>query len=70
MLGGFRAMEDNEEYGRPEDFADRVLAVVASDAPTPLRVPVGEDAYAYLEAAEQAAREEFAAARALVRPQV
>lgn len=70
MLGGFRAMEDNEEYGRPEDFADRVLAVVASDAPTPLRVPVGEDAYAYLEAAEQAAREEFAAARALVRPRV
>ncbi|MGI5447014.1 SDR family oxidoreductase [Streptomyces sp. CA-243310] len=70
MLGGFRAMEDNEEYGRPEDFADRVLAVVASDAPTPLRVPVGEDAFAYLEAAEQAAREEFAAARALVRPQV
>ncbi|MFE2525623.1 SDR family oxidoreductase [Streptomyces sp. NPDC059382] len=68
MLGGFRAMEDNAEYGRPEDFADRVLAVVASDAPTPLRVPVGEDAYAYLEAAEQAAREEFAAARALVRP--
>lgn len=35
MLGGFRAMEDNEEYGRPEDFADGVLAIVASDAPTP-----------------------------------
>ncbi|MFD9377455.1 SDR family oxidoreductase [Streptomyces sp. NPDC059999] len=69
MLGGFRAMEDNEEYGRPEDFADGVLAIVASDAPTPLRVPIGEDAYAYLEAVEQAAREEFAAARALARPQ-
>ncbi|WP_392896836.1 SDR family oxidoreductase [Streptomyces sp. LN699] len=69
MLGGFRAMEDNEEYGRPEDFADGVLAIVASDAPTPLRVPIGEDAYAYLEAVEQAAREEFAAARTLARPQ-
>ncbi|MEU9420588.1 SDR family oxidoreductase [Streptomyces sp. NPDC048272] len=70
MLGGFRGMEDNEEYGRPEDFADCVLTLVGSDVPTPLRVPVGEDAYAYLEVAEQAAREEFAAARALVRPQV
>ncbi|MFJ9078460.1 SDR family oxidoreductase [Streptomyces sp. NPDC102278] len=70
MLGGFRGMEDNEEYGRPEDFADSVLTLVGSDVPTPLRVPVGEDAYAYLEVAEQAAREEFAAARALVRPQV
>ncbi|MEU9804059.1 SDR family oxidoreductase [Streptomyces sp. NPDC051000] len=69
MLGGFRGMEDNEEYGRPEDFADCVLTLVGSDVPTPLRVPVGEDAYAYLEVAEQAAREEFAAARALVRPQ-
>ncbi|MEV6575965.1 SDR family oxidoreductase [Streptomyces sp. NPDC051577] len=69
MLGGFRGMEDNEEYGRPEDFADCVLTLVGSDVPTPLRVPVGEDAYAYLEVAEQEAREEFAAARALVRPQ-
>ncbi|MFJ7203644.1 SDR family oxidoreductase [Streptomyces sp. NPDC098789] len=68
MLDGFRGMEDNEEYGRPEDFADTLLALVASDLPTPLRVPVGEDAYAYLEAAEEAARAEFAAARALVRP--
>ncbi|MET9697236.1 SDR family oxidoreductase [Streptomyces sp. NPDC006529] len=68
MRDGFRGMEDNAEYGRPEDFAETLLALVASDVPTPLRVPVGEDAYAYLEAAEEAARAEFAAARALVMP--
>ncbi|MER5732196.1 SDR family oxidoreductase [Streptomyces sp. NPDC002138] len=68
MLDGFRGMEDNQEYGRPEDFADTVLALVASEAATPLRVPIGEDAFAYLEVAEEAAREEFAAARALVGP--
>ncbi|GGZ95523.1 SDR family NAD(P)-dependent oxidoreductase [Streptomyces subrutilus] len=68
MLGDFRSMEDNTGFGRPEEFADAVLALVAADGPTPLRVPVGADAYLYLEAAEAAAREEFAAARALVRP--
>ncbi|WP_432753865.1 SDR family oxidoreductase [Streptomyces sp. JL2001] len=65
MLEGARALADNPETGRPEDFAARVLGIVATDGPTPLRVPVGDDAYGYLELAEQASREEFAAARAL-----
>ncbi|MFJ9344671.1 SDR family oxidoreductase [Streptomyces sp. NPDC101733] len=65
MLEGARGLADNPETGRPEDFAARVLAIVASDSPTPLRIPVGEDAYGYLDVAEQAYREEYAAARAL-----
>ncbi|MEV7723644.1 SDR family oxidoreductase [Streptomyces sp. NPDC087917] len=65
MLEGARGLADNPETGRPEDFAARVLAIVASDSPTPLRIPVGEDAYGYLDVAEQVYREEYAAARAL-----
>ncbi|MFG2616877.1 SDR family oxidoreductase [Streptomyces sp. NPDC048507] len=65
MLEGSRGLADNPETGRPEDFAARVLDIVAAHAPTPLRIPVGDDAYGYLEVAEQEAREEFAAARAL-----
>lgn len=66
MLDGFRVMADDTAAGRPEDFAARVLDIVAADASTPLRVPIGDDAYAYVDMAEQAAREELAAARALV----
>ncbi|WP_328303244.1 SDR family oxidoreductase [Streptomyces sp. NBC_00435] len=66
MLEGARGLADSPETGRPEDFAARVLEIVAADA-TPLRIPVGDDAYGYLEVADQAYREEFAAARILTR---
>ncbi|MFG3281318.1 SDR family oxidoreductase [Streptomyces sp. NPDC048111] len=65
MLEGTRGLVDNPEIGRPEDFAARVLAIVAAEGPTPLRIPIGDDAYGYLEAADLASREELAAARAL-----
>ncbi|MEU3461952.1 SDR family oxidoreductase [Streptomyces sp. NPDC006733] len=65
MLEGSRGLADNPETGRPEAFAAHVLDIVAADAPTPLRIPVGEDAYGYLDLADQAARTEFAAARLL-----
>ncbi|QNP67103.1 SDR family NAD(P)-dependent oxidoreductase [Streptomyces genisteinicus] len=64
-LAGVRGMAHDAATGRPGDFAEQVLAVVTATGPTPLRVPIGADAYAYLEAAEQAARDELAAARAL-----
>jgi NAD(P)-dependent dehydrogenase (short-subunit alcohol dehydrogenase family) len=64
-LDAVRGMADNPAIGRPQDYAARILGIVAADAPTPLRIPVGDDAYTYLETAEQAAREELAAARAL-----
>ncbi|MFG2335378.1 SDR family oxidoreductase [Streptomyces yangpuensis] len=65
MLDGARGLADNPETGRPEDFAARVLGVVEAEGPTPLRIPVGEDAYGYLEVADEAWHEEFAAARIL-----
>lgn len=64
-LDGVRGMADDTATGRPRDFAAQVLAVVTADGPTPLRVPIGDDAYAYLDVVEQASREELAAARAL-----
>ncbi|MFD9473200.1 SDR family oxidoreductase [Streptomyces goshikiensis] len=66
MLEGTRGLADNPGTGRPEDFAARVLDIVAAAAPTPLRIPVGDDAYGYLDLDEQASRAEYAAARALV----
>jgi NAD(P)-dependent dehydrogenase (short-subunit alcohol dehydrogenase family) len=68
MLGAFRSMADNQDLGRPEDFADAVLQLVGAEPGGPLRVPIGADAFAYLDAAEQAARAELAAARALAHP--
>ncbi|THA86247.1 SDR family oxidoreductase [Streptomyces sp. A0592] len=65
MLEGARGLAENPETGHPEDFAARVLDIVAAEGPTPLRIPVGEDAYGYLELADEAWREEFAAARIL-----
>ncbi|MFE5540596.1 SDR family oxidoreductase [Streptomyces sp. NPDC056492] len=65
MLDGARGLAENPETGRPEDFAERVLDIVTAQGPTPLRIPVGDDAYGYLDLAEQASREEFAAARIL-----
>lgn len=65
MLEGARGLAENPETGRPEDFAARVLDIVAADAPTPLRIPVGDDAFGYLDLAEQTYREEYDAARIL-----
>ncbi|MER7760342.1 SDR family oxidoreductase [Streptomyces sp. NPDC097619] len=67
MLEGARGMADSPETGRPEDFAARVLEIVGSTEPTPLRIPVGADAYGYLDLAGHAAAEELAAARALTK---
>ncbi|MFF7333513.1 SDR family NAD(P)-dependent oxidoreductase [Streptomyces sp. NPDC008150] len=67
MLEGTRGLAANPETGRPEDFAARVLDIVNADVPTPLRIPVGDDAYGYLELVEQASRDELATARALTR---
>ncbi|MEV7416669.1 SDR family oxidoreductase [Streptomyces sp. NPDC089919] len=66
MLEGARGLAENPETGRPEDFAARVLEIVGSEAPTPLRIPVGNDAYGYLDLAAAAAGEELEAARELV----
>ncbi|WP_329034116.1 SDR family oxidoreductase [Streptomyces sp. NBC_00178] len=65
MLEGSRGLATNPGTGRPEDFAARVLGIVGAEAPTPLRIPVGDDAYGFLEHAGQASREELAAARIL-----
>jgi hypothetical protein len=64
-LDAVRGMADDVTTGRPEDFATRMLDIVATDGPTPLRIPIGADAYAFLEAVEQASREELTAARTL-----
>ncbi|MFI5542609.1 SDR family oxidoreductase [Streptomyces sp. NPDC051815] len=67
MLEGARGLAENPDTGRPEDFAAHVLDIVAAGAATPLRIPVGEDAYGYLDEAERAYRADFAAARLLTR---
>ncbi len=63
MIGLYRGMEQNADLGRPEDFAEAVLRLVAAETPTPLRVPIGPGAYELLAAAQQAAEEQFAAAQ-------
>ncbi|GAA2741902.1 SDR family oxidoreductase [Kitasatospora cinereorecta] len=65
MLGALRAMEETPGMGRPADFAAGVLRLVATAGALPLRVPIGPSSFDFLEAVEQAAREELAAARAL-----
>ncbi|BFV60039.1 oxidoreductase [Kitasatospora sp. CMC57] len=64
MREAMRQMEDAPALNRPEYFADVVRRLVAAEQDTPLRVPVGPDAYGYLDQVEQAARDELAAARA------
>ncbi|WP_441248101.1 SDR family oxidoreductase [Kitasatospora sp. McL0602] len=60
---GVRGMTDNPVLGRPEDFAALVLRLVATPD-TPQRVPVGADAYQYLEAIHGHSGTELATARA------
>lgn len=62
---GLRGMDDNPTLSRPETFATHLLRLVTADT-APLRVPIGPDAYAFLDMTETAAREELAAARAFV----
>jgi NAD(P)-dependent dehydrogenase (short-subunit alcohol dehydrogenase family) len=62
---GLRGMPGNPGLSRPETFAHHVLRLVASPT-APLRVPIGADAYDFLEAAEAAGRAELAAAHAFV----
>ncbi|MFI5530585.1 SDR family oxidoreductase [Kitasatospora sp. NPDC051853] len=64
MLATMRQMEDLPEIGRPADFAERVLRIVAAEE-APVRIPIGSDAYTYLAQVEEAARTELATARAL-----
>lgn len=59
---GIRTMGDNADIGSPDRFAALVLRIVASEQ-TPLRLPVGLDAYAYLAASDEAHRQDFEAAR-------
>lgn len=65
MRAGLRDMEDNPALGRPETFATHVLRLVAADS-VPVRVPIGADAFAFLEVVEEAARDELANARTFV----
>ncbi|WP_420032719.1 SDR family NAD(P)-dependent oxidoreductase [Streptomyces sp. cg28] len=65
MLAAFRALADTPQVGDPEDFAARVLAMVATEGPLPLRIPVGDDAFGYREAAAEAARADLAEAQRL-----
>ncbi|MFE1293896.1 SDR family oxidoreductase [Streptomyces sp. NPDC058731] len=62
---GLRGMPGNPGLSRPEAFAHHVLRLVASPT-APLRVPIGADAYDFLEAVEAAGRAELAAAHAFV----
>ncbi|MFB0620380.1 SDR family oxidoreductase [Streptomyces sp. AGS-58] len=65
MLQGTRGLADSPDAGRPEDFADVVLDLVATEGPLPLRIPVGEDAYDCLDRHGEAASADHTAARAL-----
>ncbi|MFB7943955.1 SDR family oxidoreductase [Kitasatospora phosalacinea] len=64
MRAALRGMAGDAELNRPEAFAELVLRVVAAGA-GPVRVPVGPDAYAMVEAALTGEAAELAAARAL-----
>ncbi|WP_405583664.1 SDR family oxidoreductase [Streptomyces sp. NBC_01190] len=64
---GIRDMAKQPGIGSPEDFAALVLRVVATPT-APSRIPIGPDAYTYLEAADATARREFAAAKDFAHP--
>jgi NAD(P)-dependent dehydrogenase (short-subunit alcohol dehydrogenase family) len=66
VIGMFRGMAGNPDMGRPEEYAETLLAVVAADSPTPLRLPVGPGAFEMLAEAFRADQEEFDRARGLI----
>ncbi|MFC5909191.1 SDR family NAD(P)-dependent oxidoreductase [Streptacidiphilus monticola] len=63
MLAALRGLEGSEDAGRPADFAQAVLGIVAASGPTPLRVPLGPGALDLVAAADAAAPADLAAAR-------
>jgi NAD(P)-dependent dehydrogenase (short-subunit alcohol dehydrogenase family) len=64
VIGMFRGMRENPAVGRPAEFAELVLRVVGSPAPTPLRIPVGPGAFEMINEALAASAEELESARA------
>ncbi|MFJ1752673.1 SDR family oxidoreductase [Kitasatospora sp. NPDC088134] len=64
MHAALRGMAGDAVLNRPEVFAQLVLRAVAAES-GPVRLPVGPDAYAMLEAALAGEAAELAAARAL-----
>jgi NAD(P)-dependent dehydrogenase (short-subunit alcohol dehydrogenase family) len=60
---GLRGMAGNPALNRPDVFAHHVLRLVESPT-APLRVPIGADAYDFLQAVESANTTELTAARA------
>ncbi|MGE7438456.1 SDR family oxidoreductase [Kitasatospora sp. NPDC001175] len=63
---GVQGLADDPSLGRPAEFAELVLRVVAAPpADTPVRIPVGGPAHATIAAVEDAARQELRQARAL-----
>ncbi|MEO3778707.1 SDR family oxidoreductase [Micromonospora sp. B11E3] len=58
MLGALRGMNSNMEVNSPELFADVVWRLGQLESP-PLRLPVGPDSEAFLEAAYDARRREY-----------
>ncbi|MEV6373782.1 SDR family oxidoreductase [Micromonospora musae] len=58
MLGALRAMNSNAEINPPELFADVVWRLSRLETP-PLRLPVGPDTEAFLEASYDARRSEY-----------
>ncbi|SEN73678.1 SDR family NAD(P)-dependent oxidoreductase [Actinacidiphila rubida] len=65
MREGLREMRDNPALNRPETFATQVLRLVAAGR-APTRLPIGEDAYAFVDAVEKANARELEEARAFV----
>lgn len=65
MRDALLGMEGNTALPPPEAFAAQVLRLVAAGQ-GPMRVPMGEDAFAFTAAAEQAGLRELEAARAFV----
>ena len=65
-LGMYRGMVDNPDMGRPDEYAQTVLRVLAPEQQTaPLRVPIGPGADEWLRAFQQATLDELDAARTL-----
>lgn len=63
MREGLRDMAGNPALNRPETFATQVLRLVAAEQ-APTRLPIGDDAYAFAEAAEKANARELGEGRA------
>ncbi|HET9171572.1 MAG TPA: SDR family oxidoreductase [Actinospica sp.] len=65
MLGLLRGLDANPDVGRPEQFAEAVLAIVGAPDPLPVRIPVGPGASEIISEAVQAAGSELDSVRDL-----